>query len=198
MKNLLILFFLSFSFFSCTDKEEPQPIVKEVIKTDNKKEDTVAIVKKEKATENKSVVKTEDAKKTQTPSPATTSTKKKVTHSSGKSIFIDPVLTISTSDLDHYFTLKNSITKLIKEHDDFNSKSKLAIENTKVLNKELIALRAKNASQNEIDAKAKAKEYKQEVKSMINNASKTGSLKRRIEKTQRDLKTIIDTYSITE
>ncbi|MBB6459152.1 hypothetical protein [Flammeovirga kamogawensis] len=196
MKNLLILLLASFSFFSCSDKEDPQPTIKEVVKKNNKKDTTVDLAKKEKATGDTSKTKKEESKKTPTSTQTSISNKKKVTHSSGKSIFIDPLLKISASELDHYFTLKNSIAKLVKEHDGFNSKSKLAKENAKVINKELIELRAKKAPKIDIDAKVK--EYKQEVNNMINYASKTGYLKRRIYKAQKDLDGIITTYSITE
>ncbi|MBB6459151.1 hypothetical protein [Flammeovirga kamogawensis] len=196
MKNLLILLFLSLSFFSCSDKEEPQPIVKEVVKANNTKDNTVDIVKKEKATEDTSKTKKEESKKTPTSTQTSISNKKKVTHSSGKSIFIDPLLKISASELDRYFIIKNSISKLMKEHSDYNSKWKLALKKSKDITKEISELKAKKASQSEIDAKYEA--FKKETVNIFRNASKTGNLSRAIDKAQKDLDGIIITYSITE
>ncbi|AZQ60950.1 hypothetical protein EI427_01585 [Flammeovirga pectinis] len=177
MKKILILSVLAFNLFSCKEKEELKPIIKEdkVIlvdqvsdvksedetdKTEVKKIDT----KKETSTDKKTVKPSEQKKKdtsnkvvnTHKPVSATAVTKtskKRILSSSGQAIFVDGSSNANNLTADQYFILKNQAEKDAKIREKNLTKAKergVVLRNLKV---ELEDLKKNKADQLIIDSK---------------------------------------------
>ncbi|AZQ61312.1 hypothetical protein EI427_03460 [Flammeovirga pectinis] len=200
MKNLLILLLASFSFFSCSDKKDPEPIVKEVVKT-TKKDNSTDKVEVTKATKKSTSASTKtDTKKTTVPTPVpvpnTSSTKKKHTSSNGKVLFTESSFIITQNDVDKYFKIKKELENMINEYKIISTEFLASSTKTKALNQEVIQLKKNNAPISEINTK-KAEvltNHKNTLKIAIKKTNKEAEIRSK----RIDLSELVKMFTITE
>ncbi|MBB6459153.1 hypothetical protein [Flammeovirga kamogawensis] len=206
MKNLLILLLASFSLFSCSDKKDPEPIVKEVVKTTKKDNSTDKVEVKKASKKNTSSTSKSSKEKVTVPTPVatpapvpssnTSSKKKKHTSSDGKVLFTESSFIITQNDIDKYFKIKKELENLINEHKIISTEFLASSTKSKALNQEVIELKKNNAPISEINTK-KA-EVLSNHKKTLNIAIKKTNKEAEIRSKRIDLSELVKMFNITE